>query len=208
MKKLIIKLGIGIGIIALLFILLNTITIAREDPEAVAARTRFPNNIFNVYYVDKIQIENPIVGYLQGGYYVFTDNVLKEYTGNDSLFLARRDVLQFFDSAHTDGDYQKTIYDFGESLDGQDILCFRDTVSGIPIFNFYFEPTDFILILHNKVTWICVDEPDVYDIEFPKDYIPSVFPRFTKKQNREMMKIRKDELGADDDPAAQKQPEN
>lgn len=208
MKKLIIKLGIGIGIIALLFILLNTITIAREDPEAVAARTRFPNNIFNVYYVDKIQIENPIVGYLQGGYYVFTDDVLKEYTGNDSLFLARRDVLEFYDFTVGQKFYQKLSYDLGDFVGSYYNVFPKDTVSGIPIFNFYFEPTDFILILHNKVTWICVDEPDVYEGEYSKDYIPSVFPRFTKKQNREMMKIRKDELGADDDPAAQKQPEN
>lgn len=47
------------------------------------------------YCVGERSIENPILWYTNGRYYIFSENILAYYNGDDTAFLSRRDVFLY-----------------------------------------------------------------------------------------------------------------
>ena len=94
-------------------------------------------------------------------------------------------VLLYYDvyaSRRTD----KQPYELERGGDVDYMLEPRDTIQNLPVFEFTYPPQDFVFVLTRESKMYFIVEPDVRDYEFGKNYIPSLYPRFSRRDVREM----------------------
>lgn len=150
---------------------------------------RFPENIRNIYYVGDIKIDNPLIACINDRFYVFESETLNKYDGCDSVFINRDDVIWLspYNLGHSEY-FDKHNYLRGcLENDLRTYLIPTDTVHGLPLYKFPYKPKSFMLTMVRKFERVCTIEPDVWNIKYiNRDYIPSLCPRFTPHQKREI----------------------
>lgn len=157
-----------------------------SDLQEARRNLKFPDNLQNEYYVSIIKIDHPLVTYIGDKYYILTDEALEEYNGCDSTFLKRSDVVLLYYDVYASRRTDKQPYDLDKGWHVNYILEPRDTIQNLPIFEFSYPPKDFIFILMREYKFYYIIEPDVRGHEFGKNYIPTLYPRFTRRHTKKM----------------------
>lgn len=157
-----------------------------SDLQEARRNLKFPDNLQNEYYVSIIKIDHPLVTYIGDKYYILTDEALKEYNGCDSTFLKRSDVVLLYYDVYASRRTDKQPYELERGGDVDYMLEPKDTIQNLPVFEFTYPPQDFVFVLTRESKMYFIVEPDVRDYEFGKNYIPSLYPRFSRRDVKEM----------------------
>lgn len=147
------------------------------------------------YCFNEGYIEKPIIGYINDRYYIFSEKILGDYQGNDSIFLNRRDVFSYtcgiepriyFSSFNL---YRKYTNNTFRNHCPYYAIQFVDSLYNMKFYKFRRLPESFLFMLENERSYAPILAGKFSDhplISHTKEYYPTVAAVFKKKEVKKM----------------------
>ena len=135
------------------------------------------------YCIGERTIENPILWHTNGRYYIFSENVLEHYKGDDTLFLNRRDVFLYSSGIEpriyfsTFKLYRKYYYQTFRNAISYPVIELVDNPQNMKLYKFREQPESFLMMLENNRSYDAKlgarfsDHPLIFHT---KEYYPSL----------------------------------
>lgn len=162
----------------------------------------FPETISPIYYLDTISIKSPRIALVDSMPYIFSLEKLKAFENKDD-FIAQRGVLRYLIPSMIGDRYLEYIgiYDvplkdrkslsYLSSINdfySDDLLLSADSIQGIPVYKFKYNPETFLLVLMNddfkfeeEITPLHHGEETYSPAVFSKNYFLALIPIYNKK---------------------------
>ncbi len=137
------------------------------------------------YCVSEITINKPIIGHINGSYYIFSEDILDDYTGNDTIFTNRKDVFEY--SWNRPSGYFKNYKLFRKSFniiyDGSQYAAIELTCEmyHMKVYEFRVRPKSFLLLIKNREFASQESSEDDILIAFTKEFYPTVIGTYSRK---------------------------
>lgn len=137
------------------------------------------------FCVGEITIDNPIIGYINEGYHIFSKDVLNFYNGDDSTFTNRKDVFEY--SWHRPYWYFKSHKLFRKSFNivynhnQYAAINLIDSIYNMKVYEFRVPPESFLLLIKNREVVAKKSCEDNIFVDYTKEYYPAVIGTYTKK---------------------------
>ena len=147
------------------------------------------------YCINEGYIEKPIMGYINDRYYVFSEKILRDYQGNDSIFLNRRDVFSYtcgiepriyFSSFNLRRKYFKKSF---RNYCPYHVIQYLDSLYNMKLYKFRKSPESFLFMLENERSYDPILAGKFSDhplISHTKEYYPTVVAVFKKNEVKMM----------------------